>query len=82
MELPYLTTQRYRHLSLPSGTLKTSSKIRSYIQGPFIIEAVDTTLTTWDQILQLLRSKLTKAQAKMKYQADKYRFDMVIDVGD
>lgn len=46
------------------------------------IEAVDKTLTNRDTILQLLRANLIKAQAKMKSQADKHRFDASFDIGE
>lgn len=57
---------------LSGGDGKPPPTITSYIQGTSNIEAIDSTLTSHDQLLQLLRSNQTKAQARMRSQADKH----------
>lgn len=50
--------------------------------GTSNVEAMDTTLTTRDDILQLLKSNLLKAQQKVNSQVDKHRSNNAFEVGD
>jgi hypothetical protein len=55
--------------------------IPNYLPGTSLVDACDTTLTTREEILALLRKKLIKAQQQMKLQADKHRRDTPFEVG-
>ena len=46
---------------------KKPPTILQYIIGSSSVEAVDTLLTTWEEIFDSLRHKLLKAQARMKH---------------
>lgn len=47
-----------------------------------MVEAVDHILTTRDDILRILQVKLTKAQKRMKPQANKHLADKAFEEGD
>jgi hypothetical protein len=60
---------------------KPPPSLPSYITGSSAIDACDAVLTTREEILQLLRKNLTKAQARMKADADKHRRDVDFVMG-
>jgi hypothetical protein len=53
-----------------------------YIPGSTPLQAVDATLTNRDEILQILKHKLLKAQATMKEYADQHRTPHQFKIGD
>ncbi|PNX70554.1 Ty3/gypsy retrotransposon protein, partial [Trifolium pratense] len=53
-----------------------------YIPGSTTLQAVDATLNDRDEVLQLLKNKLLKAQETMKEYADKHRSPHNFKVGD
>jgi hypothetical protein len=61
---------------------KPPPAIPQYIAGSSRLEAVDTTLTTRDDILETLKKKLQKAQTAMKFYADKRRLQHPFKEGD
>ncbi|GAU35886.1 hypothetical protein TSUD_383780 [Trifolium subterraneum] len=61
---------------------KLPPSLPTYIAGSSHLEALDTTLTDRDTILQMLRKKLEKAQTAMKFYADKKRLPHPFKVGD
>lgn len=56
--------------------------ISSYTPGASNIEVVESMLTDRDTIIQLLQTNLTKAQQKMKQQADKHHVEVSLDIGE
>jgi hypothetical protein len=61
---------------------KKPPSLPQYISGTTQLEALDTILTDREDILQLLKNKLLKAQAAMKKYADKDRIPHPFKVGD
>ncbi|MCH87860.1 Ty3/gypsy retrotransposon protein, partial [Trifolium medium] len=60
---------------------KPPPNIPNYISGSSSVDACDAVLSSREEILELLRKKLLKAQASMKAQADKHRRDAPLMVG-
>jgi hypothetical protein len=60
---------------------KPPPSVPSYISGSSPIDACDAVLSSRDEILQLLRKNLTKAQAQMKQAADKHRREVDFAIG-
>ncbi|XP_058740857.1 uncharacterized protein LOC131613183 [Vicia villosa] len=60
---------------------KEPPSIPQYIQGNSPIEAVDSFLTTRQQLITKLRAKIHKSQLTMKLSADKHRRDINFDEG-
>ncbi|XP_077234234.1 uncharacterized protein LOC143876425 [Tasmannia lanceolata] len=56
--------------------------IPDYIRGSSKVDQVDSALLQRDQLLQLLKANLLRAQLRMKHQADKHRADREYKVGD
>lgn len=56
--------------------------IPEYLQGSTSLEAIESELTTRDQILQELTHNLTKARSQMKLQADAKRKYLEFKDGD
>jgi len=61
---------------------KEPPSIPNYLIGTSRIEAVDTLLSSRQEILTSLTKKLLKAQERMKHYADKKRRDITFNVGD
>lgn len=61
---------------------KPPPNIPLYIHGSTNVEAVDSVLQSRDEILEILKTNLTKAQRKMKLYADQQRTDKSFQVGD
>ncbi|GAU36702.1 hypothetical protein TSUD_16140 [Trifolium subterraneum] len=61
---------------------RTPPALVDYIPGSSTIQAVDATLGDRETILQVLKTKLLKAQAVMKEQADMHRVHHQFKVGD
>ncbi|KAI4355569.1 hypothetical protein L6164_004329 [Bauhinia variegata] len=53
-----------------------------YVVGTSMLQAVETTMRTREQILALLKQNLMKAQERMKFMADKKRSEREFKVGD
>lgn len=54
---------------------------QAYIYGSSPIEVADALLRDRDELLSTLRTNMSRAQARMKVQADKHRLDKVLEVG-
>lgn len=61
---------------------KEPPSIPNYLIGSSRIEAVDTLLSSRQDILTILTKKLLKAQERMKHYADKKRRDITFNIGD
>jgi hypothetical protein len=61
---------------------RPSPTLASYIEGSTTLQALDATLSERNQILNLLKRKLTKAQDTMKSYANKKRIPHTFHVGD
>jgi hypothetical protein len=61
---------------------KKPPSLPQYLTGSTSLEALDSVLTDRDDILQLLKNKLLKAQAAMKKSADQHRLPHPFKVGD
>ena len=53
-----------------------------YVQGDSKVEAVDRSLRAREDCIRLLKYHLTRAQQRMKAQADKHRSEKVLSIGD
>ena len=53
-----------------------------YIMGDSKVEAVDGSLRAWEECIKKQQFHLTRAQNRMKSQADKHRSDVEFQVGD
>ncbi|GAU39167.1 hypothetical protein TSUD_147890 [Trifolium subterraneum] len=60
---------------------KSPPSIPSYITGSSSMEAFDSVLQSRDEILALLRKNLSKAETRMKSNADKHRKEANFEVG-
>lgn len=60
---------------------KPPPSILAYISGSSSVEACDSSLSSRDAMLALLKKNLLKAQARMKSYADKHRRQVLFDVG-
>ena len=61
---------------------KPPRPIQTFLPGSSSIEAVETELTTKDDILKHLKRNLLKAHKRMKNQVDKHRRKLSFQVGD
>lgn len=76
MELQHNSTRLYWDITLSSGPSNYFYLHTRYNKHR------NTTLTDRDTILQLLLHKLSKAQTKMRSQADKHHVDVSFDIDD
>ena len=53
-----------------------------YVVGDTLVEAVDRSLKAREECIEMLKHHLTRAQQRMKKQADKHRVDRHFEVGD
>ncbi|PNY12251.1 retrotransposon protein [Trifolium pratense] len=60
---------------------KSPPSMPDYVTGSSSIEACDSVLTSREEILELLRENLTKAQVQMKATADKHCKEVTFEVG-
>jgi len=52
-----------------------------YVAGDSSVEAVDRSLKTREECIEMLKYHLQRAQQRMKKQADKHRRDKQLEVG-
>ena len=69
-------------LPLDSLPMKYPSLHIPYVIGDSSVEAVDRSLKAREECIEMLKYHLTRAQHRMKVQADQHRSDKQLEVGD